>query len=260
MEEIEAVLEDILPTPLVNGSVIRDWCQTKWKPAIHAKEFGVDKGKEHEFAADFCAKGMNIAAEYPSGKQSDLQKVIKNLKSNHSWPSVNSPQFKTLTAFLSMDDTNNDHHELSALMSQRTYYDNHRYLNLGSIIRELSDEKRYLLCLQPTCDCVRLDDDSIFTFVFCLLKEAKGEKASHVIGDTELIYKPKIENCITLKFKPTKGTITPNDLTFVDIDGKQYHWLTQMKTKHAQRAVEQFARELSRVGLTESEWLRLKAK
>ena len=43
-------------------------------------------------------------------------------------------------------------------------------------------------------------------------------------------------------------------------DRNDYEWIAELKTEHAQRAAEQFGRELSRVGLTESEWLRIKAK
>jgi len=40
----------------------------------------------------------------------------------------------------------------------------------------------------------------------------------------------------------------------------EYKWVAQLKPEQAQRAAEQFASELSRVGLTESEWLRLMSK
>lgn len=262
--EIEAVLEDSLPTPLIDNSIIENWCKDKWTSAGHAKQF-VSKGIDiHEFAKDFCIKGMDIAGSYTPGKKPDLKKTIKSLQNNSPrWPLADTPHFKTLTSYLSKDSSGNDLRELSALMSQRTYYGDNRHLTLGTIIRESEGDKRYLLCLQPTCDCVRLKKAS--TFIFCLLQEAKGEKATHVVGDskgfTDLIYKPKSESCVTLTFKPNKGFVTANKLEFSDHpDGNRYQWIAQLKTKHAQRAAEQFARELSRVGLTESEWLRLKAK
>ena len=45
-----------------------------------------------------------------------------------------------------------------------------------------------------------------------------------------------------------------------DEEVKKYEWIAELKTEHAQRAAEEFGREFSRVGLTESEWLRIKAK
>lgn len=256
--EIEAVLEDSFPTPLISDTVIRDWCNKTWEPATHAAEFVPKTVRVNEFATALCTKGMKISESYESGK-TDLGKTIKILKKESKWPSKDAPHFKTLTSYLSKDSTGNDLRELSTLMSLRTYYDNHRRLSFGTIIQEVGGEKRYLLCLQPTCDCVRLKKAS--TFIFCLLKKAKGKNATHVVGHTDLIYKPKVENCVTLSFKPRKGSVTAEKMEFIDEpDGNRYQWLAQLKPKHAQRAAEQFARVLSRIGLTESEWLRLKAK
>jgi len=47
---------------------------------------------------------------------------------------------------------------------------------------------------------------------------------------------------------------------FSDDDKNEYKWVAQLKPDHAQQAAEKFARELSRVGLTESEWLHRGAK
>lgn len=262
--EIEAVLKDSLPTPFIDNSTIENWCKEKWVSAGHAKQFTPQGIDTREFAKNFCTKGMGIADNYTSDNKSDLGKTIKSLQEKSpKWPSSGTPLFKILTSYLSKDSSGADLRELSVLMSQRTFYGDNRHLTLGTIIRESGGDKRYLLCLQPTCDSVRLTKAS--TFVFCRLQEAKGEKVTHVVGDgssfTDLIYKPKSENCVTLVFKPSKGFVTAIKLSFADHpEEKEYEWICQLKPKHAQRAAEQFARELSRVGLTESEWLRLKAK
>jgi hypothetical protein len=98
------------------------------------------------------------------------------------------------------------------------------------------------------------------------------QKASHIIEDEkgfrELLYTPKSYNCITLKFEPNSKTKTViatkdknNNLNFIcKTDRKRYKWIAQLKPEHAQKAAEQFARDLSRVGLTESGWLRLMSK
>ena len=41
---------------------------------------------------------------------------------------------------------------------------------------------------------------------------------------------------------------------------KAYMWIADLKTEHAQRVANDYARQISRVGLTESEWLRRWAK
>ena len=267
--ELEAILADSYPSPLINDTIIGDWCKKRWNPAAHAFEFVPkeidDKNAEKNvrtFAENLCTKGMDIADSYNPGKKTDLEKTIKNLK-NLKWPTKDAPHFKALASYLSQDSSGADLRELAALMSQRTSYDNQHYLSLGTIIRELEGEKRYLLCMQPICDCIRLPQGRAATFIFCLLEEAKGAKATHVVrvekDFIELVYKPDVSNCITLEFRPSRGMITAEDLIFID-DCQGYQWIAQLKTKHAQRAVEQFARQLSRVGLTESEWLRLRAK
>ncbi len=259
--EIEAVLEDSLPQPLVKNSIIEDWCDSPWEPAQHANDFVGNAGTARQFAKDFNKKGMEINQTYQPGI-SNLGKTVKSLNNKSKWPSVNDQPFKMLSTYLGKDTTGQDLRELSILMSQRTYYDDQRFLTLGTIIREKAGENRYLLCLQPTCDSIRLKNQT--TFVFCSMEEAGNEKATHVVSDgsdfTDLIYKPKIEKCATLAFKPSRGRIAATELEFIDADGQSYQWIAQLKPKHAQGAAEQFARELSRVGLTESEWLRLKAK
>ncbi|CAK8721544.1 Response receiver domain-containing protein [Candidatus Electrothrix laxa] len=255
--ELEAILMDSLPDPLINDTVIGHWCKEIWHPAPHATEFIPKDIDPPSFAEDLCTKGMGIADSYDSGK-SGFKKIIKDLKNKSpKWPSADAPAFTALTSYLSEDSTGADLRELSVLMSQRTSYDNQHYLSLGTIIRELEGEQRYLLCLQPTCDCIRLPQGRVATFIFCLLNAAKGAKATHVVrvekDFVELVYKPDVSNCITLEFRPSKGMITAEDF-------QGYEWIAQLKTKHAQRAVEQFARQLSRVGLTESEWLRLRAR
>lgn len=261
--EIEAVLKDSLPKPLISDTLISNWCTEKWESTVHATKFVSEQIDVCKFAEDFCTKGLDIVDSYTSGNKTDLEKTIKYLKKNPTkWPSVNASHFKTLTSYLSKDSTGDDLRDLSILMSQRTQYGDSRHLTAGTIIREIEGGKRYLLCLQPACDSVRLKNEA--TFIFCILEKANSEKATHVVRDgngvADLIYKPKVENCITLKFKPSKGLVVAKKLEFSDCrDGQVYQWIAQLKPKHAQRDVERFVREISRVGLTESEWLRLKA-
>ena len=95
-----------------------------------------------------------------------------------------------------------------------------------------------------------------------------GDDASHVIIRSdgtvqELVFQPKSYLCFTSVFSPD-GTAQeivakPDDQGapfFESIDGKRFYWVDQLRTSHAQRAVERFASDLSRVGLTEAEWLR----
>jgi hypothetical protein len=57
-----------------------------------------------------------------------------------------------------------------------------------------------------------------------------------------------------------KKVLAKNNEFTCKSDGKQYKWIAQLKPEHAQRAAENFSSNLSRIGLTESEWLRLMSK
>lgn len=260
--EIEAILEDSLPDPLIGDSVITDWCKNQWQPAEHASSFIPDDINVTDFAEMFCTKGMKIGEEdafSPSGN-SDLAKTIKNLRNSKKWPSSSSPAFKKITTFLSETCDGIDHQKLSEIMSLRSYYVETRGLTLGTIIsREVDAEtEEYLLCLQPVCDSLRLKEQT--SFMFCKLPVTDGQRFTHTIDGEKLIFRPKSSNCVTVDFQPNNsGTIQAKSAVFTSSSGASYTWRAQLNAKHAQRAAEQFASQLSRVGLTESEWTRLQS-
>lgn len=261
--ELEAILEDSTPVPLISDEVIKNWCNEKWKPHDSAQAFLPEGEDIKTFAENFCILGMDIKDRYESGSATGMQKTIKSLKKGGWQRQVDD--FNNLTSFLSKTVGGADHRELSQLMSQRTYYTAKRVLSLGVIIQkvptETETETEYLLCLQPTCDCLRLDKPS--TFIFSRLEISNNGKISYVVDDKDLIYKPKVENCVTVVFNPSvsgSGYVEADNEVFEDIEGGKFTWKAQLNTKHAQRASEEFARQLSRVGLTESEWLRLSSR
>lgn len=261
ISEIEAVLEDGLAKPLVDSEVIENWCDAVWEPAEHSGSIVPDDVDLRDFSKSLCTKGLELPTEYRA-KLSKKGRAALN-ENPPKWPSSAGNDFKALTTFHSADESGDDSRELGMLMSLRTQYgDNHR-LTLGTVIREQSGNRRYLLCLQPPCDSVRLNGNTVF--MFCVLGESSGQKIANVVHHegalVDLTYKPKIENSVAVVFnaRPSKGVVLADNLLFTDSDDNEYAWVAQLKSHHAQRAVEEFARNLSRVGLTESEWLRLKA-
>ncbi len=244
-DELHAVLEDMLgESPLGKASAVRgilvDWCD-KHKKLINDAELSSGDGTNSlEFWKDVFCNGAKTKNER-----------------------------KTLSKNKEADDC---HEKLGSLMSQRARYDNsQRALHLGVIVRELADEERYLLCLQPVCDSVRMGDESR-AFIFCVLKESE-EDFTHCVVDggnnvIKLAYKPKVSSIFVSNFKGNDNddAVYANKdnggFIFKDEgkDGNDYKWIAELKAEHAQRAAEQFGRELSRVGLAESEWLRIKAK
>ncbi len=244
-DELHAVLEDTLGESPFGKSqdvkgIIEDWCDKHWK-ATHDAELNIGDGaNELDFLKDVFCNGATT--------RNKTKTLLNNCKAD-------------------------DYHEkFGSLMSQKVRYDSsRRALHLGVIVRELADKKRCLLCLQPVCDSVRIGDESR-AFIFCVLKESEyGKRFTHCVidGDGNVIkleYKPKVSNVFVSNFKGNDDAVhatnkgEKNRFIFEDEDEKDYEWIAELKTEHAQRAAEQFGRELSRVGLTESEWLRIKAK
>ena len=250
--EIQAVLEDTLGSPLFPDAVVDDWCNRKIY-GKHAQAL-IQGAAISSFAADFCHFGYEATTKHhlnPTPTKKQLQALL--CPDDKSIPTP-QPDVSSLE-------------QLAVLMSQRTHYDNQRrFLKLGAILREMNGQKRYLLCLQPVCECSRLSGSN--PFLFCYLDESQ-KKVTHIVpngdGYSELSFNPSKENRAIIEFSANHkkrvaadGT-TGSGYQFFDNKENEYQWIAQLKPEHAQRAAEQFARELSRVGLTESEWLRLKA-
>ncbi|SOD17006.1 response regulator receiver domain [Nitrosomonas ureae] len=268
VSEIEAVLEDSLPKPLISDALIEDWCQNKWMPGDHVKKLLGNNTGQTKVAIDFCLKGKRMRNDHEN-----VDLIKQAISKKEEWRNERNKIREISSILLAIKDSVANH-EFSRLMSSRTFYGKHRKdLKLGTIVRQEKNGEnppRYLLCLQPVCDSVRLS--AARKFIFAELEEVEQDgknKASHILLPSdnkpkELLYQPKAFKCFISEFSPeskTKQILTKllddGREIFTDMNNCEYVWLDQLKTSHAQRAVEKYARELSRVGLTESEWQRL---
>ena len=269
-DELRAVLEDMLgESPLGKAidvkEILNDWCDKHWKINNDAELNIGDGANGLEFVKDVFCNGPAIKKDYSKVQKSQIPGLTKSNK----WDEKKCDKLSEY--LLGNCGVKHCHEKLGSLMSQRVKYDNAgRSLHLGVIVRELADKERYLLCLQPVCDSVRIDSKGR-AFMFCVLKEPKaGKPFTHCVMDgggnvIKLEYKSKVSGVFVSNFKPGTDAVCAdkndtNRFIFKDEKGKDYEWIAELKTEHAQRAAEQFGRELSRVGLTESEWLRIKAK
>jgi len=167
-----------------------------------------------------------------------------------------------------------EHDRFAILLANRTFYDASRILTQGTIVKHEfpnneGSESEYLICLQPLCDTVRLKNST--SFLFHVLDASKG-KGSVVVQDgtnfIRLYFKPDVASVRTVSFQPdaqeqcVRATKTSGecDFTFITCNSDKFTWQGQLKKDHALRIVNQFASQLARVGLTESEWLRLLSK
>ncbi len=274
-DELRAVLEDTLgESPLGKAPAVKeildDWCDKHWKQKADAKLKIGDGAEGLKFVKDVFCNGLDLRNDYSKFHGSKIPGLIERKKDES--PKWKEKKCDELVEYVSGDcGISLCHEKFGSLMSQRVRYDNaRRALHLGVIVRELANKERYLLCLQPVCDSVRMEGETR-AFVFSVLdKPEDGGDFTHCVMDIsgqviKLKYKPKVSDAFISNFKSETDAVCADkdgtDLfTFKDEDGKDYEWIAELKTEHAQRAAEQFGRELSRVGLTESEWLRMKAK
>ena len=256
VSEIEAVLQDVLPEPLISKALRRDWCQNVWQPGKHLDNLFKQGGSDKRAIAEaICIEGFEAARKR-------FEKI----------PNPNNKRMREAAKILLESDEDNANHHFAQLMASRSFYGDAvrkpKALKLGSVIYCMKDET-YLLCIQPVCDSVRIESDRAFLFVELAKVEPGSDRpVSHIVvqenGDpVELHYQPKSYRCRSMIFSPdskTKQVRTKpsgdEKLVFNDKSGRNYEWIDELKEAHAQRAVEKLAGDLSRVGLTESEWLR----
>jgi len=274
-DELRAVLEDTLGEhPFGTGPeverIVTDWCATRWKLGNNSL-LNIGVGADAlEFAKDVFSNGPAIKKNYSRFQNSEIPGLVE--KRDSKPPQWKGNKCLKLAEYLSNDSCENPSHQmLSSLMSQRIAYDNaRRTLHLGVILKEVAGKERYMLCLQPVCDSVRINGE-IRAFIFCFLDiPGVGKSFTHAVMDLnrkpiKLDYKPKISNCHVSNFTTGADSVCAakddeGRFIFEDEGKSKYEWIAELKTEHAQHAAEVFGRTLSRVGLTESEWLRLKAK
>ena len=147
-----------------------------------------------------------------------------------------------------------------------------RKLTLGTIVKtQENGEEHFLLCIQQACDAARISLEKGRNFLFLPLKKEldfKGEheaiiinENSHYLVDNKSYsinvrhFKPETDKSPILSKKLSSG-----EYVFIDTNMQQYVWIAELKDLLAQRIVDSYTSQLSRVGIDNSEWIRLIGK
>lgn len=140
-------------------------------------------------------------------------------------------------------------------------------LSLGTVIESTSGV--YLVCIQQRCDSIRIKKDRRFLFLTLQIVN-NTEPFDYVTPNgIKLKINKKTYDIRTVKFSDASGSINAKkentDYYFYPMHYKsdpdeKFKWVFELKDLHAQRIVANYCSELSRVGLDESEWLRLNQK
>lgn len=144
-------------------------------------------------------------------------------------------------------------------------------LTLGSVVKQIvGGSTRYLMCVQPLCDTVRVEDERYFPFIELVVGKSDKNTENLALQDEGNTIVVKVNSKAGArhyeKFKPDAVTQSVRaesrteggkivDYTFTGADGK-YAWLGDVDAMKAQRIAVDLSGTLARVGIDEYEWLR----
>ena len=198
---------------------------------------------ESKFKDKLKAAGFNI-----SGSDDDLKKDATKL-------------------FILQSDTPN--YKLAKLIQHSNLFSpsNAPRLTTGTIVKyKKSTNWNYLLCIQQRCDSVRIPKEGR-TFLFLPLTQDKTSTAI-VVGESDHMFVKNESHSIELhEFVPNNDNepiIAKQNkqigYAFKDKIDKYYVWVAELKEMFAQHIVAAYTSQLSRVGIDNSEWIRLIGK
>lgn len=145
-------------------------------------------------------------------------------------------------------------------------------LTTGTIVKYKSDTDniwRHLICIQQSCDSVRIkaNEKRSFLFLPLLQQDANIKGEAIVVGEHNHLIVDNNSYSIELHKFSSNGNVTNitaqlknSEYVFEDTDGKTFVWVAELKEMFAQHIVSAYASQLSRVGIDNSEWLRLTGK
>ena len=275
VSEIQDILEGRNISDLLSPDNINSWLSLKVSEGLSLHKKMRISGKENALKAMSALIVDGVVSEKISEGHKSWTKMLSPIKSEESNSSLS-----LITEILGLKDAafaRESDQNLAQLMSIRSRYESPPpMLTLGTIIAEdRSDGKSsYFFCVQPVCDSVRLSKSSGREFPFLRMQERTDLKKSLTVvvpgkgNVVELRLSLRPHESLKIKFKPSLsyGDIRSRDNGGIwefkssGSESKTYRWVADLKPAHAQRIANDFARELSRVGLTESEWIRRQSK
>ena len=273
VSETESILEDANVSDSVSIGQIKAWLDWHMRhdPPLYRRMRIKSKTEAKKAMLNLLTKG--ITGKNKSRSHKTWGKLLSRIKSekNQRAPS-------RLTDIFTSDGKSGEIHdrELALLMSTRSQYQTlPPSLTLGTIVAEdIEDETHYFVCIQPKCDSVRLPKNGR-EFPFLPLTPVGKDTSSdfgYIVRDratlVELQLSLKPHDFRKFHFQPTKrgqpiyASPVQGRWLFKSSspDTSPLRWVAALKPDHAQRVANDFGHEITRVGLTESEWLRRCAK
>ncbi len=268
LDEMRSILDNKRIGEQVNIETIRSWMEyqsnnsTKYRNRLGIRDnenFAKNKLLELlEKGHERLVRELRLHKEKARGKWQKLLKKILDPNNIHKLTAIwaNQTNAKTIDKQLAYQ-----------MISNRIYKESLPMLRLGTIIQRIEDQKLFL-CVQPLCDCVRIDGRREFTFL--RLRKPIGHFLPELLiqtgADFQLLYvnyKPFESYKIRFQADAGKQFIISkksqdDDYIFKSVEAqqKQYKFITELKSQIAHRILTKYGNEVSRLGLTEPEWLR----
>ncbi len=148
-------------------------------------------------------------------------------------------------------------------------------LKSGVIVRKEGDAgegRKYLVCIQPICDAVRLsvEDGAASRFPFIELQVVEPSKKFTFVVKVEdayvfLLTKHKVSEVLMASFtaspesRDIRTSGVADERAFTDIDGANYRWISELKEIYAIELQNTLSSQASRIGSNKFEWLRTRS-
>jgi hypothetical protein len=232
----------------------------KWNEGQNVKDLPVDVNQVIALVTEGYTTAVH--AGLPNGKPAKA--VIK----------------KELATFFSknLDMAKEEAHRIAILTSIRTHPGSFPYaagtsvptLGLGTIVQH--PDGTYLLCLQASCDSVRLKAKSAFLFIPVTPTDGnpdhvaplsnRGRAKSIALAISKVSY----TKARSIDFEPSAATKTvigvrnpkKKDIHFKGADGVDYLWIASLKQRRALRTAQRLGENMGRLGFDEFEPFRQK--
>ncbi len=209
-----------------------------------------------------------INSKYKQCENDYRKKVYEIIQQFKSTIKSNKLKQSVMTGFLGAKEPSFVDIKLSMLMSCVHFYGNTPpIMQSGTIIKEIGSDN-YYGCIQPPCDCLRIEQEGR-PFLFTPLQKVSVDSSfdiSFLLNDTDIpSYLSKYKKAYrvkTIHFIPSTAgenicaEPSSQGYIFKDADDTEYIFCIQLNEIHALRLIQTYSSDLARIGLMESDWQR----
>ena len=258
IDEIESIIQDNEISKFANLETVKKWLTSA---ANTQDKYGPVDGSHKAFSLAEVESMLEYGLESDKGLD-----AVSSSDNSRSYLRKDVKPKATRLFYDNDGDADNARSELASKMWTRSLYGmSERVLHLGTIVWSQATEK-YLLCMQPLCDSVRLTESRPFPFL--PLTITKDSNVDIVIKDVitgqwvHLSSSRAPHRTMMLSFTPSERllieakNVSKGKFVFKDDKRKIYIWIAELRQEFAQRFANELANQYARVGVDDPETFR----